>query len=316
MPFVDGKWVYEDPSIQNRVTGLLNTKNPLMQQAMTQGKQQASRMGLLNSSMGVQAGQAALYNVAVPIATQEASFAANQNQIGSNFHAQDLLSSQKFGYDTSLAAQQGMQNLEQIKTQGLLNSDQMKQKYGYDSSLAAQQGMQNLEQIKTQGLLNSDQMKQKYGYDSSLVTQQGGVNWNLAAQQGMQNLEQIKTQGLLNSNLTAQQAQYAKDAAQAGFGYAQRLEQQKMDLGTASQLAIAQAEKDKAMAIAGIQAKSNMAQYKGAAMDAASARYDNAYKEIQMAANLSADQRTKMLSDLMAMKNSEIGLINALWEGI
>lgn len=62
----------QDTSVSSRVTGLMSKNNPLMKQARTQGKQQSNRRGLMNSSMGVQAGQAAAYEQAVPIASQEA----------------------------------------------------------------------------------------------------------------------------------------------------------------------------------------------------------------------------------------------------
>jgi len=65
-------------SVSNRVRGLLQQNSPLMQQARTQGLQTANRRGLLNSSMGVQAAQQAVTDVALPIASQEAQQAHNE----------------------------------------------------------------------------------------------------------------------------------------------------------------------------------------------------------------------------------------------
>ena len=65
-------------TVQDQLTGILNKGGALMQQAATTGNQQAASRGLLNSSMGIQASQAAVLGQAVPIATQDAS---NLNQM-------------------------------------------------------------------------------------------------------------------------------------------------------------------------------------------------------------------------------------------
>ena len=62
------------------LAGILNKGGPLMQQAATMGNQQAASRGLLNSSMGVQAAQAATYAAATPIANADAS-AKNQIEL-------------------------------------------------------------------------------------------------------------------------------------------------------------------------------------------------------------------------------------------
>lgn len=58
---------------QSQLTGILNKGGPLMQQAATVGNQQAASRGLLNSSLGIQAAQKAVYDHAVPIATNDAN---------------------------------------------------------------------------------------------------------------------------------------------------------------------------------------------------------------------------------------------------
>ncbi len=63
-----------DPAlVQDQLAGILNKGGPLMQQAATYGNQQAQSRGLLNSSMGVQAAQAATMDRATPIAQSDAN---------------------------------------------------------------------------------------------------------------------------------------------------------------------------------------------------------------------------------------------------
>lgn len=92
----------EDESVSGRVTNLMSQSNPLMQQARTQGAQAANRRGLLNSSMGVQAGQAAAYGAALPIASQEASQAHQTNIQGRDLQTRDLMQKRE------ITSQEGM----------------------------------------------------------------------------------------------------------------------------------------------------------------------------------------------------------------
>lgn len=72
-----------DPAKQTtsgQLEQILKTDNPLMQTAATQAKQAAGDRGLLNSTMGVQAGQQAVINSATPIAQNNAQTYASNAQ--------------------------------------------------------------------------------------------------------------------------------------------------------------------------------------------------------------------------------------------
>lgn len=68
------KWdVTEDQTVAGQVKGLIAANSPLQQQAETRSLQQVNQRGLLNSSLAVGAGQSALYDAALPIATADAA---------------------------------------------------------------------------------------------------------------------------------------------------------------------------------------------------------------------------------------------------
>ena len=74
MPFkADGTFKRIDTSVTKQLNRVLSTDSPLIKQAQTSAAQVANRRGLLNSSMAVQAGEAAALNVALPIASQQAA---------------------------------------------------------------------------------------------------------------------------------------------------------------------------------------------------------------------------------------------------
>ncbi|MBF9645488.1 hypothetical protein, partial [Streptococcus pseudopneumoniae] len=60
-------------TVQGQVADTTNADGVLMQQAATKGLQQSNQRGLLNTSLGVQASQNALYEAAMPMAQQDAS---------------------------------------------------------------------------------------------------------------------------------------------------------------------------------------------------------------------------------------------------
>jgi len=60
-------------TVAGRLNSLLNTDSAYMKQAENKAAEASSRKGLLNSSIAIQAGQAAAYDAAMPIAQQDAS---------------------------------------------------------------------------------------------------------------------------------------------------------------------------------------------------------------------------------------------------
>lgn len=66
-------------TVSGQLDAILAQDSPLMQAAGAQGAQSANARGLLNSTMGVQAGQQAIVNAALPIAQQDAGTYFQQN---------------------------------------------------------------------------------------------------------------------------------------------------------------------------------------------------------------------------------------------
>jgi len=89
-------------TVQGQMTGLMNSNNPLMQRAMTRASAAANKRGLLNSSMGVQAGQEAALTAALPIAQADAATNAKQAQMNQGYANQFSAQAQDLGNKTSL----------------------------------------------------------------------------------------------------------------------------------------------------------------------------------------------------------------------
>jgi hypothetical protein len=81
-------------TVQGQVGDIIAADSPLMQRAATRADQQMNRRGLMNSSMAVGAGQSAVMDAAMPIATadaqtnaQSANFNANAANTSAQFNA-------------------------------------------------------------------------------------------------------------------------------------------------------------------------------------------------------------------------------------
>lgn len=79
--------VAPEATVASNVKGIIDADSPLMQQAATRAAGQMNARGLLNSSQAVGAGQAALYDAALPIAQADAATrarAAEQTSLAKN----------------------------------------------------------------------------------------------------------------------------------------------------------------------------------------------------------------------------------------
>lgn len=99
-------------TVAGQVRDLIAEDSPLQQQARTRAMQDANRRGLMNSSMAVQAGQAAMYDAALPIAqadaatqARSAAWNAEQNNQFKQFDANALNEAARFntGIDADMA---------------------------------------------------------------------------------------------------------------------------------------------------------------------------------------------------------------------
>lgn len=202
--------------VQNQLHTILDSGSPLLQSAETKAAQQSAARGLQNSTLGVQAGQEALINTALPIAQQDATTTANrasQNlQTENNFGLQAA----GFGGQAQLAEQQG-QIQSQLSAQGARQTSQLTaQQAQAQMDQLKQSGAQSLQQIQqqTQGQVTLAQMSeahdqvmaqinagnqltldsQQFQHQQALLVTQYGNSLGLSAADNQQQLERLNAQ--------------------------------------------------------------------------------------------------------------------------
>lgn len=162
-------------SVSSRVTGLMSTQDPLQQQARAQAAKASNRRGLLNSSIGVQAGQVAGYQAALPIASQEAGQAAQTNQQGRSLQTSRIMGDAANATQMSIATQRAITELTMAR-EGIAADKELQ-----DAQLGWQGGENQLDR------------------DNRLVLQNGQLTW----QSGENDEDRAAQLDIAGMNLTA-----------------------------------------------------------------------------------------------------------------
>jgi len=202
---------------QDQLVGILNKGGPLMQQAATTGNQQAASRGLLNSSMGVQAAQAAVLGQAVPIASADAS-ATNQmnvqnantlnNNLQTTANTENTAATWNAGA-TNQTAQTNAAATNQIGQSNTAAQNTMIQTNTQNANAAAQWNAGQQNAAVTQAMdLNSRETLANIEADYKQVMQ---VNSSAGTmyEQAMKNISDIQTNANVSDKATAIASQLA-----------------------------------------------------------------------------------------------------------
>lgn len=151
----------EEELSAGRLAKMLSSGSPYLEAARTKAAQASNARGLLNSSMGVQAGEQAAIEAAQPFATTDAGILANAGQYNANARNQFATAANEFA-----------------RTSALTRGTQMAEALGQQRTLelqGAQLGLQG-EQLAQQGRLADAEMeikRQQLANEQTQLAQQG-----------------------------------------------------------------------------------------------------------------------------------------------
>jgi len=131
----------DDMSVEKRFTNIMGSDNPLLTGARTRAAQAANSRGLINSSMGVQAGEMAAMSAALPIAQADAGTAAA-------FGMQNLKGQQ----DTFSQGYKGLQDFSLQSLRGAQSKDLAGIEAGYKTLISSNEGASKLYQQATDAM--------------------------------------------------------------------------------------------------------------------------------------------------------------------
>ena len=202
---------------QDQLTGILNKGGPLMQQAATVGNQQAASRGLLNSSMGIQAAQAAVLDKAVPIANADANATnqvnlANANTLNTNLQTTANTQNQVGTWNAGAVNQTAQTNQSaenQAASQNTTAQNTMIQTNTQNANAAAQWNAGQQNQAITQAMdLNSRETLANIEADYKQIMQVNSSAGTLY-EQVMKNISDIQTNKDIADKPTAINSQLA-----------------------------------------------------------------------------------------------------------
>lgn len=108
--------VQENELVAGQLDKLLSSENPIMQRARARAAETANERGLINSSFAAQAGEAAVIDAAMPIATADAGTYGRQAMANQGYENQ-ALSEKRQGVIQAQLAQKGYQYQKSLNSQ-------------------------------------------------------------------------------------------------------------------------------------------------------------------------------------------------------
>jgi len=199
--------VSSDETVAGQMNNILSSNSPLLQRAKTRAAQAANSRGLLNSSMGVQAGEEAVLTTAMPMAQQAAAAYNQQGLVNQNAQNQFATAANKYSTDAAMDQQRYGQNFQLAE-----------QQYGQQVGAGTYAGQQGLIGASLQSQLALQQDKQSHDATQSRLSREQQT----ALQEGQQSYgaEQSALGRAQQQNLQAAEQSYG--AEQSALGRAQQ----------------------------------------------------------------------------------------------
>jgi len=248
-------------TVAGQVQSIINQDSPLMQSAQTKALQESNQRGLVNSSMGVQAGRQAVINSALPIAMQDAQ--TNANAATANAGATNQ--ARQFGAGAQLQADTA--NQQDTSQTNRFNAANAQQSYMQGAQFQQDEQMFNLDAAQ-KNLMQTSQYAQDvkmFGEDAALrqalqsndYAQQIAVQANeFASQKAMQTSQFLQAEKMVGREeafrLATQSSQFMQDKAM--FTLDENLKKFLVGADIESRKAIALMDNDVKIQLASIQA--------------------------------------------------------------
>lgn len=198
----------DSDTVEGRIQGIIARNSPMMQRAETQGLQRAHQRGLLNSSMAIGEAENAVYDHAMPIASQDAATSAQFRAL--NQGAENTARQFNAGnvHDRQMLAQdiEGRSRLQ--GEAGVIESRLIQERGEIERQLQHAEGEIRMRLLNRQGSIDRDLQVLRGGQAMSLQRLQGSQSMDLQRLQGSQAMGLQRLQGSQSlSQIAAQGSQ-------------------------------------------------------------------------------------------------------------
>ncbi len=247
----------KNSTVQGQVANITDAGGPLMDRAATKAQESMNGRGLLNTSLAVSAGQSALYDAAMPMATQDANtyaqagqFNANAKNSASQFNANAANATSQFNAaadntatgQQSAAGIQGEQTAQQRAENAAGREFTTSERLGTQGFQAGESALGRQQQTMLQSTdIANQQAMQKAGFTQQTAVQSADIaNQQGMQQAGFQQQSALQSQDFAQQTKT-QQADLASRYDLANMDVQSRAALQKADAANQQQLQAANA---------------------------------------------------------------------------
>jgi hypothetical protein len=225
-------WDVDDRStVQGQVRNIVDENGPLSQRATTRATQEANRRGLANSSMAVTAGQAALYDAALPIAQQDANTFAQSGQYNAGAR------NERDQFNAGTQTQVNLTNAGERNQAAAFTADAANKGSMFNAENATKNSQFNVDKALQAGIVNQEQANKMAALNAEMINRASEFNITTDAQMQQFNIDAALKAGVINQEQANKMAQFntasMNDAAKFGADAA----------NTASQFNAAEANK-------------------------------------------------------------------------
>lgn len=205
--------VDKNSTVQGQIANITESGSPLMQRAETRALQNANKRGLANSSMAVTAGQAALYDAALPIAQQDANTFAQSGQY--NAGARNEVSRDNSQIQTQVnLTNAGARNeaaafgADAANKGSMFNAENSTRNSQFNVDKALQAGIVNQEQANKMAALNAEMINRAAEFNITTDAQMQQFNIDAALKAGVINQEQANKMAQFNAASSNEMSQF------------------------------------------------------------------------------------------------------------
>lgn len=202
--------VQANETIQGQLQGIIDSNSPLITRARARAKDEANARGLVNSTMAVQAGEAAAYDVALPIAQFDAGVygqAARDNQSAltqvSMFNTGEKNKSEQFNVgETNKAA---AFTADAKNTADRFSADAKNTASMFNAGETNKVAISNTQEVNRVNISNSEQANANARQNAQLITSTNIANAEAINKQQMQIYESSVQMAIQNADAANKQ---------------------------------------------------------------------------------------------------------------
>ena len=284
-------------TVSGQIEGIIDHNSPLMQRAIQLANERSNSRGMINSSIGTNAAQSALYDAATPIATADAATynqtrLANQTATNQASIVNAQLSTDVSKANVANALQAGIVNQDQANRITMFNAQNANAAAQFNAASAQDMNKFNIDNLLRAGIINQEQANRMSMFNVGEVNAQGRLETDVAGRVTTANIG-------ASAQIGAAQIGAASAANVAG-------------INTASNQAIARLDADTRRDITNIEA-----QYRNELQGSASA--SNLYSgtmnnitSIMSNTNLTDDAKQTAITNLTGGLNNGLALISQM----